>query len=320
MKRMLPRTLFCTACIVLAASGAYGGPIQRADVAANPAWVVHLDCDALRSTALGRFVLEQMDKPEAQAKLAAFQAIFSIDLRNQLHGMTLYSTSIAPEDAVLLVYADFSADRLLTMAKAAQDYQASSYKNHAIHSWIDEKATAASGVKKRTYAAIEGSRILFGKSEAAVARAVDVIGGTSRNLAASGAFPQLRAAGGVFVQAVARKLDIPEATPNAAVLRLAKQMSLQVAEVQGQLSTAVSVETEDEETATNMLSVAQGLVSLVKLQKENPELTKWLKSLSLKQEGAGVTAVVTLPVADVVKILQAEVARRAALAEGEGIK
>jgi len=45
--------------------------------------VVHLDCDALKQTVVGKHVLSEMEKPEAQKKLAAFQAIFNLDLRNR---------------------------------------------------------------------------------------------------------------------------------------------------------------------------------------------------------------------------------------------
>ena len=52
---------------------ATAAPLQRADIAPNPAWLLHLDCDALRPTTIGQHVLSETDKPEAKAKLAAFQ-------------------------------------------------------------------------------------------------------------------------------------------------------------------------------------------------------------------------------------------------------
>src|ERR1039458_5780763 len=125
--------------------------LQRADVAGEPAWVLHLDCDSLRPTALGQYLLAEMEKPEAQAKFDAFQTIFNFDLRKQLHGLTLYSTGKVPEDGVLLVYADFDPSRLVTMAKAAQGYQSTTFKQHVIHNWVDEKKKAKLGVKPRVY-------------------------------------------------------------------------------------------------------------------------------------------------------------------------
>src|SRR3954466_16025633 len=102
---LLKRTLL-TACLAILGLAAVGGPLQRADLPADPSWVIHADFDGLRPTAIGQFILAEMDKPEAQAKLALFQSLFSFDLRTQLHGVTLYSSGDAAEDGVLLVYAD----------------------------------------------------------------------------------------------------------------------------------------------------------------------------------------------------------------------
>src|SRR6266403_1396479 len=75
-------------CIAGLAAGlsAVAAPLQRADVTAEPAWLVHVDCDALRPTAIGQYLLSELDKPEAKGQLGAFQAIFSFDPRQQLHG------------------------------------------------------------------------------------------------------------------------------------------------------------------------------------------------------------------------------------------
>jgi len=94
-------------CVCAAGWVASAAPLQQTDVAASPAWLLHLDADALRPTAVGQYILDEMDKPAARARLAIFQLIFSFDLRTQLHGLTLYGSSPAPEDGVLIVYADF---------------------------------------------------------------------------------------------------------------------------------------------------------------------------------------------------------------------
>src|SRR5438094_271015 len=104
MKRRMLIQIVSIASGLAAAFATFAGPLQRADVAGEPAWLAHVDCDKLRSSSLGQFFLAELDKPEAKDKLAALQTIFSFDLRKQLHGLTLYSTSDSPEDGVLLVY------------------------------------------------------------------------------------------------------------------------------------------------------------------------------------------------------------------------
>ena len=280
---------------------------------AEPIWVLHVDCDGLRPTAIGQFLLTEMEKPEAQAKFAAFQTIFNFDPRKQLHGLTLYSTGKAPEDGVLLVYADFDPERLVTMAKAAKDYQSTTYKQHVIHNWIDDKKKARNGVRPRVYAAIQGGRIVvFAQQEARVAQALDVLDQAAPNLAGSTAFAELGASGSTsYIQGAARKMDIPDSAPNAAMLRLAKMARFQVGEAQGQLRVTLNLEADNEEVAKQMASVGQGLLALMKLQQNNPGSVKLAEALSLKQDGAGVVASLAVSTADVIELMKADAARKA---------
>ena len=54
----------CASGLIAAALTAPSAPLQRADVAAEPIWVLHVDCDGLRPTAIGQFLLAEMEKPD----------------------------------------------------------------------------------------------------------------------------------------------------------------------------------------------------------------------------------------------------------------
>ncbi|EEF58631.1 hypothetical protein [Pedosphaera parvula] len=303
------RTLSVTALCALTLP-AWSAPLQRADVPADPAWVLHLDCDSLRPTAIGQFILGEMDKPESKAKLAAFQTIFSFDPRKQLHGLTLYGTGAKPEDGVLLVYADFDAERLTTLAKAAKKYESSEHGAHTIHSWIDENKKNKHG-EKRVYASIQGNRVIFGQREATVASALDVLDGGA-NLSTTSTFPQLGATGTTsFIQGAARRLDLPGTDPNSQLLKLSKSIRLDVGEAQQQLIATITLEANDEEVAKNINSIAQGMVSLMKLQKDNPNAQKLADAITLKQDGAVTISTLSLPVGDAIAIMKADAARKA---------
>jgi hypothetical protein len=313
MKTNLWSRILCLAGLAAGLSAA-AMPLQRADVAAEPGWLVHVDCDALRPTAIGQYLLSELDKPEAQGKLGAFQAIFSFDPRTQLHGLTLYSTSDAPEDGVLLIHADFDAERLVTLAKGANDYQSTTHNGQTIHSWTDEKKKAKHGVKSRVYAALQGNRIIvFGQRESAVAAALDVLGRKVANLSMTKTFPQLGETGDhAIVRAAARKLNISSSDPNAAILRLAKQLRLQIGEAGGNLTATLSLEAGDEEVAKQLAAVGQGLVALLKLQQEKPEAMRLANALSLKQDGLAVIATLGMPTDEVVAMMKAGAEKKAA--------
>jgi hypothetical protein len=292
---------------------AWAAPLQQKDVPAEPAWVLHFDCDGLRPTAIGQYLLAELEKPDAQAQFAAFQTIFNFDPRKQLHGLTLYSTGQEPADGVLLVYADFDPDRLVAMVRAAKGYHSTTYKQHVIHNWLDEKKHGEDDVKPRVYAAIQGARVVvFAQQEARVAQALEVLDRAAPNLAASGVFGQWGAGGasGLLV-AAARKLDLADSDPTAAFFRLAKMARLQMGEAQGQLKGTLTLEANDEGVARQMGWVGQGALALMKLQRGNPGSAKIAEALSLKQAGAVVVVSLAMPADEAIGLMKADAARKA---------
>jgi len=314
MKSNLWQGLLTGGCLLGAMITSTAGPLQRSDVIQDPVWILHLDCDALRPTAVGKFVLGEMQKPDAEKKLAEFQTIFGIDLRTALHGVTLYGTSVAQEDGVLLLYADFDAARLTSMAESAKEHKSTTHGKHLIHGWLDEKKPEKDGVKPRTYAAIHGGKIIiFGQREGRIARALDVLDRTKPNLTASPQFASFSDTGGnAVLVGAARKLDLPASDPNAAVLKQSKMASLSIGESQGKVLGTLKLEADSEEVAKQMESIGRGLMGLMALQKDKPESTKLAEALSIQQEGASVTVKLSLPAGDMVGMMKAGAAKKAA--------
>ena len=313
MKTNVLKTTLFVCALAGAAWPLLAGPLQRADVAADPAWVLHLDCDSLRPTAIGQYLLAEMEKPEAQAKFAAFQTIFNFDPRKQLHGLTLYSAGKAEDDAVALVYADFNSERLAALAKSARDSQSAPHKAHLIYSWIEDGKEPKDGVMPRTYAAIHGSRVVvFARQEKPVANALDVLDNALPNLSAGKVFPQLGAPGGAsFIEASARKLEFADSTPTAAIFRVARFMRLDVGETNRTVTARLNIETSDASVAKQTAAVVQGFLALVKLQRNKPEAGKLAEALSLKQDGASLAATLALPAADVAALLKTDTDKKA---------
>jgi hypothetical protein len=307
-KLLLPTTLLAAGAFTAPA-----GPLQRADLPADPAWVVHVDCDALRPSTVGQYLLSELDKPAAQEKFAAFQAIFSFDPRKQLHGLTLYGTGSNPTDGVLLAYADVDPDRLVVLAKAAKDYQTNTHNGFVIHSWIDDKKPAIKDVKPRTYAAIfNRNLVIFGQKESTVGQALDVLARKAPGLAPGDVFAQLGASGdNSIVQAMARKVELANSDPSAAVFRLAKLIRLKVAEVSRQLTASFVLEANDDQTANQLTSIVQGLASLMKVNNEKPDAVKLANALNIHQSGSSVMMDLSLPADDFVNMMKADAARKA---------
>jgi hypothetical protein len=305
-------------CLVAAAVTAHATSLARADLPADPAWVAHVDLDALRPTTIGRYILSELEKPEALEKVQGLQALCGVDLRKQLHGATLWGPNSRPENGVLVIYADFESERLINLAKAFRDYEASGHGKHTIHSWVDENKTDKTGNHPRIYAAIEGVRVIFSQRQESLAAELDVLDKTTPNLASSKNFSDLSAPGnGTFLEAGARRLDLPDSDPNAAILRMSKQLILVVGETQSKTSASLTFEASDDQVAEHICAIAKGLLALGKLQKDKPEFTKVTDGISLKQDGAKVTATLAIPATDVLDAVKADAARKARKAEAK---
>lgn len=309
-------TRFLALCGLLTTTlAAAAAPLQRADVIRDPLWVLHVDADTLRQTTFGQFLLAELEKPEAQKKFAAFQAIFNFDPRRALRGVTLYGATQAEEDGVLLVYADFDAARLTTLAEGAKDHTSSAHRQHTIHNWIDENKPEKDGKKPRTYAAIYGNRVvIFGQKESRVAKALDVMDRLAPSLVANPDFA--RAEGGsVFLQGAARKMELPASDPNAAVFRQSKGLTLVMGETKQRVEATLTLATDNEAIAQQLETVGRGLIGLMALQADKPENQKLAQALTVQQVDSAVRVRFGMSAKEMIEMLRAAEARKQAAAK-----
>jgi hypothetical protein len=316
MKPNFWKSLLAAVGICASALVATAAPLHRADIASDPTWLLHLDFDGLRPTAIGKFILSEMDKPEAKARLAVLQSIISVDLRTGLHGATLYGVSSKPEEGVLIVYADFEEDRLVNLAKAATDHQSVEHNKHTIHNWMGDSKKDKDKDKPdephRIYAAIAGKRVIFGQRESSVAAALDVLDGSASNLGSGSAFADLGASNTPnFIEGAARKMDLKDSDPKAAMLKFSKSLELAVGQKEQQLQGKLTLEADNEEVAGHMLAIAQGLVALMKFDTSKPEMLKFANALAITQDGPRVVGSITLPANEVVEMMKEGAERKA---------
>ena len=290
---------------------AHAGLFQRTDVVADPVWVVHVDCDALKQTVMGKALLTELGKPGPQAKFDEIQSVFNVDPRKDLHGVTLYGAAKGEKDVVVVAYADFDAARLVSIVEMNKDYLSSKAGTHTIHSWIDEKKAEKDGVKPRSYAAIyKGKVLVIGQTESRIAEALDVMDKRKPNLATSTQFGALGANGnGGFILGAARKLDLPGNDPGAAVLKQSKMFWLSAGETQGRAEVKLTLEAADAETAKQMGDICRGLVAVLSLQTEQSEAVKLAKGISISQEDKAVTAKLSMPSEDVFAMIKAKIGK-----------
>lgn len=105
-----------------------------------------------------------------------------------------------------------------------------------------------------------------------------------------------------------RKFDFGSKDPNAAILKMSKIVRFQVGETAEHIVATLSFEAKDADVATQISAIAQGLVALLKLQQGNPDILKIASAVSLRQDGATVTATASIASQDVVDLIKTKVA------------
>jgi len=292
------------ACAVTLAARA--ASLNPKDLASDPALVVHLDADALKSTSVGKLLLADQD---VQTKLAAVQAMFSFDLRSNLHGLTIYTTMDHSQEGVLILYADFEPDRLITLAKAFPGYHSETNGSYVIYNWLDEKKKGNDGAP-RIYAAISGHRLIFGKSEPVLTAALDVMAGKADNY--TGTKMLLKPADGelIVAQGAVLKFTVEDGNPSAAVFQASKVVRFKLGEASEKVGAVVSFEAKDADSANQISAMLNGLLALVKFQKD-PNALKLANMVNLQQDGERVTVSLSVPTADVVAMLKQGAAEKA---------
>ncbi|HEY3914807.1 MAG TPA: hypothetical protein VGN61_10005 [Verrucomicrobiae bacterium] len=289
-------------CLVATALKESAAPLQLADLPADPACVLHVDCDALRRAYIGQYLLYQLNKPQLHSNLVAFASFVSFDFRTQLHGLTIYGVDSSADDNVAIFYADLDTDRLTRLFKAAEAARISTNNNHVIYSWIN------GGV--RNFAVVESNRLVSSKSRESVIANLGVIDGTSPDFSKSKTLPNLPAASDTaLVQGVAGNLDFVTG-PHAALFKLSKWATLQANEVDEHLRATLTLKLGDEETAKQAAVVVLGLIAQLSLQPDNPKAANLAGGMAVKQSGTTVTVTLAVPSLELIEALKVASAKK----------
>ncbi len=121
-------------------------PLEPERVADNAKWVLHLDFDALGKTELAaQFREKKLDDPRAQKRLDWVRDRYGIDLREDLHGLTLYGDSYERHQGIALLVADFDRQKTLEVLKGAPGYRSTQYRDYTLHTWAVRKAQEEDG-------------------------------------------------------------------------------------------------------------------------------------------------------------------------------
>lgn len=123
--------------------------LQPSHVAQDAKWILHMDFDAFRQTQLAREIREKkLDKPEVRQRLDWVRDRYGIDLRKDLHGLTLYGNSYERHQGIALLMADFDQKKIQEVLKGAPGHETSEYRGYTLHTWNVDKPEKEKGAHK----------------------------------------------------------------------------------------------------------------------------------------------------------------------------
>lgn len=263
MKHSLPPV--CLSMALAAASfvtTSVAAPLDSGRVPAKAVWLMHLDGDAVR----GSIVIEQMQArvmkthPEIEGFMAMGAAAAGMDIRKDLHGVTVYGLDTDKENAVMIVHAKADRKKLEAMVDKASGHQTMEYRGYTLHAWVHKGWRQSEG-KSVVGAFYDDSTMVFARTKDQVEMALDVLDGKRESIDEKSPLAGRVLPGSILV---GRAVAVNPET-KCPVLKEATGFRVAMGESEGKSFYRAKLEMTSAEAATQAKAVTEGLVALASL-------------------------------------------------------
>jgi hypothetical protein len=310
------------------------GPLDAAKVPADAKWVLHVDMEKLVASKVGNAILEEGNKQGLDIGLAMIKAAVGVDLVKDIKNGTAFGTKFGDESGAVAIQGTLDKEKILKALKLNPTFKEDKYGAVATYQWTEE-AKDGKPAQDRFGAFVGDDTAAIATSAAQLKLVIDVLGGKAAGLAKVPAFDK-----SAFL--VAFVTDLPSAArkPEEAFLKKFAGAQASIGENENSLWAAVAVTAKDEATAADLKQVADALPAIVRLIQpgatagpgevkiaattlpeglNSPEAIAVLKSLKVSQAGMTVSVEGSLPVKDVIKLIQEAVKKKPASAPAGGV-
>lgn len=249
------------ALVLMVAAAAQAAPFQSKDIAADSKWVIHVDVDAIRDNYIVKKAFETCPMLKDSGKhFDKIREKIGIDLRKDLHGITLYGPDAGHRHAVAIVYTSVDQKLLLEKAEKASDHKVRKHGDFEIHSW-----TMKHGSKSDTAAGAfyKSDAIVFAASAEGVGKAIDVLDGSAKGITALNSPLGGRAIAGATV--IIRAFDLP-GDEHCPIMKQAKSIRVAMGENGGKSFYRVRLVMKNTESAEQIKTIAEGFKAMASLR------------------------------------------------------
>lgn len=277
------RTSFSIAFFLWACAAACAGPMPAREIPAQAKWVIHLDVEAILKSSFGEPILEIANDPMVAPRLAAFTAMFGMNLVGDIHGMTLWGFGNNDHQAALYLEGKYDRVKLETIVRAAENYREIPYGAARIHAWRDKG--------KNLYGCFVREDLLaLSKNQALVEAAIDAAHGRGGEF---GLVPGGKTEAALAVVACQSMAGM-ELNPQAAVLKRIQEGWGALREEGGSLNAEIYLKAENAEVATQIRQTLEGFRALALLNaQQQPMLASLAAQMSVSAEADTVRVVLS---------------------------
>ncbi|MDB6040836.1 MAG: hypothetical protein JWM99_4677 [Verrucomicrobiales bacterium] len=288
--------------LLLSVIATFGAPLERKEISADAKWLLHLDVDAFRQTAVGKYIFSDvLDKKLNDAK-KAFPLIGV--LVGNVQSLTAFGNEATRHDrnGVLLIKTDVESEKKLeTLLQAGM---AGVTQGFSVEK-LDIKDVDVYKVNKDLFVqALHNGHLLVGKSQTELNKAREVLATGNGSLSESKAFTGFgNTDHGFFLLGIAEGLgESAKAFPQAKILQMAEGGQLTIGEREDKLNFRLALKSKDQESCNQMQQVIQGLIALVSLtQSDNKELNTFIQTLKIDKGENLLKINLSFPVSNAIK-------------------
>ncbi len=146
---------------------AYADPLDLRQIPAAATWIVHLDLDSANQSVLGKGVRQTvLAEPRLIRALDKVRDSLGIDPTSDIHDLTLFGVTFAPDSCVLAVHGKVDRPRLLALLSKAPSYRVEPIHGYDVYFWhepVPPDAPAGGNSGRTNVGAFFGSdRVVIG--------------------------------------------------------------------------------------------------------------------------------------------------------------
>ena len=257
--------------------------LDKANVAKDSKFVMHLDFDAIRTSKLGSTVIKQAREEEGEERIDAMKEIIGFDPFTALKSMTMSGNGEEENGLIVLKHAA-DTKKVVSFIKLDEEYRPTEYKERTIprvgpageRGYISFVNKSTAVIASSRELARDGIKLVNGKGTAK--KLPGPIGEISKKAKAP------------FMMGYADLDGLEDVIEDPTVNDMAREAMMIVGESGDDLVMSVQVVAQSVETAEHMQNMVNGLIGFAALgQEDNPELKDLLKALKVSRKESTIT-------------------------------